>query len=740
MDNINPMMRDFQQQQQQRSPRYQHHHSDSDSDYNCYDDNTNNDVEVDDDDTRQRPSPPRPASFVKSLMSGEVIHLKKEQQQQQRRRRRQKTKTTTTTNTSTLLSPSSFLTSTIGACTGITTTSGGGTTSSSYIIDSDPTNDDKEDEGFEYRYNTNNDYHDDDEGDDDDDDDDGRSSSIIKGYDCYGDAVYNYNNDGQLAEKMDDIIIKLSKTALPLTKSGTCRTLDNTTVQTTDSVLILNSTDNATSSTNIIDKYRKQLQLQQQQQQQQRPPNNSNNHRGNNNNSNTTKQNNKNNKINTTKNISAARKLIFGGVDNSNTTKSKKTNNATSSSPFLNQCRCEGDDDDLSSLGMEYDIEEYKTDNNNNNNNKTARRTITATTMNNSSKSSNFLQCYNNNLSSSPVPHSRSLMKATFPNNDNNNNSSTTLYAPAYGEDDDDEVGNNDDTNNKNINDNSIISNNIGSNTYSSSPSQLQSNGGTSSSNTNGNNNNNNNNNNIGGSHREIQYWRQRLHHATKYYGKTHTATADAYFNLGQAQLKVQYSSKRKQHQYDLSVENLTIAHQIWERKYGPHHVAVGRALDALALAVVRRANHNKSTAAAATGNKNSKNDNVENDLRYAQRLLEQAFAIRHHHLGVWHVDTVESYNKLASVYLHLGKIREACDAYREVFLVRRSIFGPDHPSVAITSHSIANCHYKLREIIDSLKWYQISLDIYETMKLPYRHPTVAKLLKDRSRLERYME
>lgn len=65
-DNVNPMMRDFRQQQQQRSPRYHHH-----SDFDCYDDNI---VDDDDDDTRQRPSPPRSASFVKSLMSGEVIH------------------------------------------------------------------------------------------------------------------------------------------------------------------------------------------------------------------------------------------------------------------------------------------------------------------------------------------------------------------------------------------------------------------------------------------------------------------------------------------------------------------------------------------------------------------------------------------------------------------------------------------------------------------------------------------
>ena len=260
----------------------------------------------------------------------------------------------------------------------------------------------------------------------------------------------------------------------------------------------------------------------------------------------------------------------------------------------------------------------------------------------------------------------------------------------------------------------------------------------------------------------EIQYWRQRLHHATKYYGKIHTSTADAYFNLGQAQLKLQgrninnssnsninngdYSNSnsnsnnaktKKRHQYDLAVENLTIAHGIWERKHGPHHLAVGRALDALALAIVRRANHSKSS-----NRKNNGSDKTTyvDDLRYAQRLLEQAFALRVHHLGVWHVDTVETYNKLASVHLHLGQVREAAKSYREVFLVRRAIFGPDHPSVAISSHSLANCHYKLHNIKESLKWYQISLDVYETMGLSYRHPTVAKLLKDRSRLERYME
>lgn len=252
-------------------------------------------------------------------------------------------------------------------------------------------------------------------------------------------------------------------------------------------------------------------------------------------------------------------------------------------------------------------------------------------------------------------------------------------------------------------------------------------------------------------------------------------STAEAYLNLGLAQLKLLGSSSssssnsdpsylyldgsmnlnsnhsndadaKKRHQYDLAVENLTIAHGIFERKFGPNHLSVGRALDALALAIVRRANHEKTTNhdhnnnnfnSIASGNTYTVN---EKDLKYAQRLLEEAFALRVHHLGVWHVDTVDTFNKLASVHLHLGEIREAAKAYQEVFLVRTAIFGEDHPSVAISAHSLANCHYRLGEVRLSLKWYQISLDIYETMGLKYRHPTVAKLLKDRSRLEKYME
>jgi tetratricopeptide (TPR) repeat protein len=331
----------------------------------------------------------------------------------------------------------------------------------------------------------------------------------------------------------------------------------------------------------------------------------------------------------------------------------------------------------------------------------------------NNNINSSFLQWYSNPTS----PHSgRSLMRSSFC-------PPKTLYSPAYAGGDDDDGGN---TRN-NFEEDTVLSPSSGGTSYKSQ---------TAKNNTDAHNN----------GHHEIRYWRQRLHHASKHYGKSHSSTADAYFNLGRAQLDLsssqhsqhhhpwETSTTQQKHQYDLAIENLTIAHGIWEHTHGPQHLAVGRALDSLALAIVRRANHDRTNSGSNTSNQSI------DDLRYARRLLEQAFGVRAHHLGVWHVDTVETYNKLAGVLLHLGLLGEASRAYREVFLVRRAIFGNHHPSVAIAAHSLANCHYRRGGFEESLGWYKVALDVYEAMGLSYRHPAVIKLLRDQSRLEEFME
>ena len=86
-----------------------------------------------------------------------------------------------------------------------------------------------------------------------------------------------------------------------------------------------------------------------------------------------------------------------------------------------------------------------------------------------------------------------------------------------------------------------------------------------------------------------------------------------------------------------------------------------------------------------------------------------------------------------------MGSLEEACRAYEEVYLVRKAIFGMNHPSVAISAHSLANVHLKLSQPEDSFSYYNIALEIYRSMGLSKTHPTVARLLRDRKRLDRVM-
>ncbi|KAG7348562.1 tetratricopeptide repeat protein [Nitzschia inconspicua] len=235
---------------------------------------------------------------------------------------------------------------------------------------------------------------------------------------------------------------------------------------------------------------------------------------------------------------------------------------------------------------------------------------------------------------------------------------------------------------------------------------------------------------------REIDYWKLRLHQSNQQWERIqraagkHTASmnngcqqsADIRFNLGQAYMKST--------QYELAMEQFVAAMNTWKRKHGPHHVTIGRALDAIGLAMMRKAQQTKSSKLAEP-------TETTMLMKRAQQSLRQAFAIRFHQLGVWHVDTVETYNKLASVHLHLGELKEACQAYHQVFLVRQAIFGRCHPSVAISAHSLANVYYKLQMEQESCHWYQVAQSIYQDdLQLSHHHPTLAKLLKDRARLE----
>lgn len=282
-----------------------------------------------------------------------------------------------------------------------------------------------------------------------------------------------------------------------------------------------------------------------------------------------------------------------------------------------------------------------------------------------------------------------------------------------------------------------------------------------------------------------VRYWKQRLQRTIRSFSNSHPKTAEAWFNLGHAQLEAyrcrhnqdekneRKNDDRGAHCHQLAVNHFTQAHRIWAHHYGPYHLTIGRVFDAIGLALVRRATKLKAEKCVSADSRRRQRTNHKNTLLQAQKLLDQAFAIRFHQLGVWHVDTVETYNKLAGVYLHLGQLEKALHAYQEVYLVRKAIFGSGdgggststssnnkhsnvssarstnfatktrattmasmrHPSVAISAHSVANVYYKMKQFDKAIEWYQVGLVIYESMGLSYRHPTVARLLKDKSRI-----
>lgn len=127
----------------------------------------------------------------------------------------------------------------------------------------------------------------------------------------------------------------------------------------------------------------------------------------------------------------------------------------------------------------------------------------------------------------------------------------------------------------------------------------------------------------------------------------------------------------------------------------------------------------------------------MEPNLRMAMDALNRALVIQHDVLGPTHVDTVETLNSIAGVHLHLNEFQDARQAYFEVWTLRKAIFGPHHPSVAVAAHCLGSAYVRLSRLDVALKYYQIALDIYDNLRLRTDHPTVERLLMDINMLDR---
>ncbi|EEC45022.1 predicted protein [Phaeodactylum tricornutum CCAP 1055/1] len=119
---------------------------------------------------------------------------------------------------------------------------------------------------------------------------------------------------------------------------------------------------------------------------------------------------------------------------------------------------------------------------------------------------------------------------------------------------------------------------------------------------------------------------------------------------------------------------------------------------------------------------------------------LEEALRIRLEELGPTHVDTVQVMNHLGQVHFNAANFSQAHHCYWEVFCVRKMVFGPNHPSVAVAAHDLAKVTESLSALPDAANFYNIAMEIYEIMGLPDSNPAVARLLSDARRLERLQQ
>jgi tetratricopeptide (TPR) repeat protein len=213
----------------------------------------------------------------------------------------------------------------------------------------------------------------------------------------------------------------------------------------------------------------------------------------------------------------------------------------------------------------------------------------------------------------------------------------------------------------------------------------------------------------------ERRYWSSMVTSRIATLGHFHLKTVDALMHLGSAQLQCR--------EYQEAMTTFKVAHRIQRKLVGntDRHVAIARILDRIGLAACKASAKSKD------------------ELQTARSTLHQAFLLRYELLGAWHVDTVESLNNLARVQMLLSHYHEARKSYYEVLRVRKAIFGPDHPSVAVTAHSLAKACTRLNQLEESYTYFQLAMDIYKRMDMPKENPTFASLVQDVNRLERVM-
>jgi tetratricopeptide (TPR) repeat protein len=158
--------------------------------------------------------------------------------------------------------------------------------------------------------------------------------------------------------------------------------------------------------------------------------------------------------------------------------------------------------------------------------------------------------------------------------------------------------------------------------------------------------------------------------------------------------------------------------------------LSVARALDKVGLAA------SFLSTSAETDQSTHENENLE----WARVALQEALQIRVDQLGPHHIDSVETLNNLAGVYLHKREWRAALQAYREVLMVRAAVHGPTHPSVAVTLQSLGNVLLRMGHGETAIQHYQAALILYrDILHLDDAHFSIQRIHRHIIRAERLL-
>lgn len=192
--------------------------------------------------------------------------------------------------------------------------------------------------------------------------------------------------------------------------------------------------------------------------------------------------------------------------------------------------------------------------------------------------------------------------------------------------------------------------------------------------------------------------------------------TAKLYLQLG--------LTEQEAHQYPAAINSFFQAAAIFRHISRP--VALATALDHAAVAYCKAHQESMTTLI-----------HRQHKVSRFYRCLYEALQLRKHELGPWHVDTVDTLQHLAQLCLSTGQAATAAGHYLEVVHLRKAIFGPNHPGTAVTAHCLGNAYLQAHDTVAAELWYDHALAVYNSMQLPNGNPAVAKLLRDRKRLER---